>query len=117
MPLTVGTVVRVTGPTHYLYSEVRSVVEHPSNQMLCWARPLVLTTPWGEQPRDVRRTLDLLWPLAWFTPAFDQETLHLWPYLDWEVTVPLGISPEQVAQLRDFSHRLYEQMYHSAPSE
>jgi len=104
----VGQIVRVLSNDCCLYAEVRNLATSSAGEPLCWARPLVLLS---ESPQDVRRAMDVIWPIGWFTPAYDVELLELWAFLDWEQVVFLGPSPEHISLLQRFTQGLYREIY------
>jgi len=99
-----------------LFAQVLSVVQRSEEEILCWARPLVLRKNVGflgetVEFQDVRQAMDVIWPIAWFTPAYDAELLEVWPLLDWEEVVYLGPSKAHLSLLQEFTQRLYQAKY------
>jgi len=109
-PYRSGQIVRVPGSRRVLYAQWLSSVTNPNLEVFCWARPLVIIQ--GVQTWDVRQGMDVIWPRDWFSPAYDQEVLDLFPFLDWEEVVYLGPSKTQMDILQDFVQELYRDRYH-----
>lgn len=96
-----------------LYTEVIQVL---SDRQLCWARPLVLTTPDytvflnPDNPLglsspvaapDLDKAPDLLWPIHQFLPALDTDFLDL-------MTTAAAPNYSMRTLLNQFIHRLWE---------
>ncbi|WP_218079419.1 hypothetical protein [Anthocerotibacter panamensis] len=107
----VGQIVQVCTEDGRLWAEVRSVSTNPKGEVLCWARPLVITPLHDAPPRDVRLAMDVIWPIHWFIPAYDTELLAIWAFLDWEQVHYLGPNRDQIDDLYHFSQGLYRQAY------
>jgi hypothetical protein len=108
-PFKNGQIVQVALLESALFAQVRSIVQRSETEILCWARPLVLRETTGFQ--DVRQAMDVIWPILWFTPAYDVELLDAWPFLDWEEVVYLGPSKAHLSLLQEFTQRLYQTKY------
>lgn len=100
-----------------LYTEVIQVL---SDRQLCWARPLVLTTPdytvflnpnpgfglpsqsaASDSTSDLEKAPDLLWPMHQFSPALDTDFLEL-------IMATATPTHSRRTLLNQFIHRLWE---------
>ncbi len=110
-PYRIGQIVQAEIAQRRLYAEVRLIATNFKGEVLCWVRPLVITHVDPLLPQDVRRSVDVIWPIEWFSPTFDTDLIDLWPYLDWEQVVFLGQSSEHLAYLEVFSQLFYQSIY------
>lgn len=83
-----------------LYCVVRATNTNPQGEVLCWARPLYIQE-W-EEVHDVRCSVDILCPLAWFEPTYDVEVLDHLPLLDWEQAAVFGLSTQHRHRVSHF---------------
>ncbi|MBC8122703.1 MAG: hypothetical protein H7Y22_12785 [Gemmatimonadaceae bacterium] len=97
MMFSINQIVRLRNPDEVLLAEVKQMIVNARNEIVCWARPLVICTVDGV--RDVRQSPDLLWPAASLEAAYDTE-----------ITIALGVLgteslfavPERTALLHQF---------------
>ncbi len=87
--------------TQVLLAEVKEIALNARGELLCWARPLVISTQ--TQVEDVRQAPDLLWPAIELEAALDVEVLSMLEVLKIEALFP---DPERTARLWQFIRHL-----------